>query len=77
LEAGVAVAGCGGIDCGHEFGWSATEKSSALRRMALNILQQDTTVKDKICGKRPFAVWDNKSSNAFDQSCPRLNMRLP
>ena len=44
LEAGAVAAGCGGIDYGHEFRWSATEKSSALRRMALNILQQDTTV---------------------------------
>ncbi len=37
---------------------SAPEISSALRRMALNILQLDTTVKDNIRGKRLRAGWD-------------------
>ncbi len=39
---------------------SAPEISSALRRMALNILQLDTTVKDNIRGKRLRAGWDEK-----------------
>ena len=39
---------------------SAPEISSALRRMALNILQQDTTVKDNIRGKRLRAGWDEQ-----------------
>lgn len=33
--------------------------SAAFRRMALNILQQDTTVKDSIRGKRLRAGWDD------------------
>lgn len=37
---------------------SAPEVSAALRRMALNILQQDTTLKDSIRGKRLRAGWD-------------------
>jgi predicted transposase YbfD/YdcC len=38
---------------------SAPEISSAIRRMALNILQRDTTVKDNIRGKRMRAGWDD------------------
>lgn len=34
--------------------------AAALRRMALNILQQDTSVKDNIRGKRVRAGWDSK-----------------
>jgi len=37
---------------------SAPEISSAIRRMALNILQLDTTVKDNVRGKRLRAGWD-------------------
>lgn len=37
---------------------SAPEVSAAFRRMALNILQQDTTLKDSIRGKRLRAGWD-------------------
>ncbi|MBC8132010.1 MAG: ISAs1 family transposase [Deltaproteobacteria bacterium] len=36
----------------------APEISASLRRMALNILQRDTTVKDNIRGKRLRAGWD-------------------
>ena len=39
---------------------SAPEISSAIRRMALNILQRDTTVKDNIRGKRLRAGWDEQ-----------------
>ena len=39
---------------------SAPEISSAIRRMALNILQLDTTVKDNIRGKRLRAGWDEQ-----------------
>ena len=39
---------------------SAPEISSAIRRMALNILQLDTTVKDNIRGKRLSAGWDEQ-----------------
>lgn len=38
---------------------NAPEISGALRRMALNILQQDTTMKDSIRGKRLRAGWDD------------------
>jgi hypothetical protein len=37
---------------------SAPEISGAFRRMALNILQRDTTLKDSIRGKRLRAGWD-------------------
>lgn len=39
---------------------SAPEVSPAIRRMSLNILQLDTTVKDNICGKRLRAGWDDR-----------------
>lgn len=39
---------------------SAPEISAAIRRMALNILQRDTTVRDNIRGKRLRAGWDDK-----------------
>ena len=39
---------------------TAPEISASLRRMALNILQQDTTVKDNIRGKRLRAGWDEQ-----------------
>lgn len=39
---------------------SGPEVSSAIRRMALNILQLDTTVKDNIRGKRLRAGWDDR-----------------
>ena len=39
---------------------SAPEISSAIRRMSLNILQLDTTVKDNIRGKRLRAGWDDR-----------------
>lgn len=35
------------------------EISSVFRRLALNILQQDTTIKDSIRGKRKRCAWDN------------------
>ncbi len=34
------------------------EISAALRRMALNILQRDTSIKENIRGKRLRAGWD-------------------
>jgi predicted transposase YbfD/YdcC len=37
---------------------NAPEMSASLRRMALNILQRDTTVKDNIRGKQLRAGWD-------------------
>lgn len=37
---------------------SSPEISGGFRRMALNILQQDTTLKDSIRGKRLRAGWD-------------------
>ncbi|MEO1528286.1 MAG: hypothetical protein AAFX06_22925 [Planctomycetota bacterium] len=38
---------------------SAPEVSAAQRRMALYTLQQDTTLKDSIRGKRIHADWDD------------------
>lgn len=38
---------------------TSPEISAAMRRMALNILQRDTTVKDNIRGKRIRAGWDD------------------
>lgn len=39
---------------------TAPEISASIRRLALNILQQDTTVKDNIRGKRLRAGWDEQ-----------------
>ena len=41
------------------------EIAGAFRRMALNILQQDTTVKDTIRGKRLSAGWDDSVLDAI------------
>ena len=38
---------------------TSPEISAAIRRMALNILQRDTTVKDNVRGKRMRAGWDD------------------
>lgn len=38
---------------------NSPEISSVFRRLALNILQQDTTIKDSIRGKRKRCAWDN------------------
>ena len=37
---------------------TAPEISAAIRRMSLNILQRDTSVKDNLRGKRLRAGWD-------------------
>jgi predicted transposase YbfD/YdcC len=37
------------------------EIASAFRRLALNILQQDTSMKDSIRGKRKRCAWDNSA----------------
>lgn len=42
---------------------SSVEISAALRRMALNILQRDTTQKENIRGKRLRAGWDERVLN--------------
>ena len=44
---------------------NAPEISAAFRRMALNILQQDTTIKDNIRGKRLRAGWDGIALDAI------------
>ncbi len=44
---------------------SAVELSAAIRRMALNILQSDTSLKENIRGKRLRAGWDEKVLNAI------------
>jgi predicted transposase YbfD/YdcC len=44
---------------------ASPEISAAFRRMALNILQQDTTVKENIRGKRLRAGWDEKVLDAI------------
>ena len=38
---------------------TAPEIASGFRRLALNILQKDTTIKDAIRGKRKRCGWDN------------------
>lgn len=40
---------------------NSPEISSVFRRMALNILQRDTTIKDSIRGKRKRCSWDNSA----------------
>lgn len=44
---------------------NSPEISAAFRRMALNILQRDTTVKDSIRGKRLRAGWDDSVLDAI------------
>lgn len=44
---------------------AAPEIAAALRRMALNILQQDTTLKETIRGKRLRAGWDENILDAI------------
>lgn len=44
---------------------TAPEISAAFRRMALNILQLDTTIKENIRGKRLRAGWDESVLNAI------------
>ena len=44
---------------------AAPEISASIRRMALNILQRDTTVKDNIRGKRLRAGWDENILNGI------------
>ena len=44
---------------------SSPEISAAFRRMALNILQRDTTQKENIRGKRLRAGWDERVLNAI------------
>ena len=44
---------------------SSPEISAAFRRMALNILQRDTTLKETIRGKRLRAGWDESVLNAI------------
>lgn len=44
---------------------SSPEISAAFRRMALNILQRDTTIKENIRGKRLRAGWDDSVLDAI------------
>lgn len=44
---------------------NAPEISAAFRRMALNILQRDTSIKENIRGKRLRAGWDENVLNAI------------
>ena len=44
---------------------SGPEISAAFRRMALNILQRDTSIKENIRGKRLRAGWDDKVLDAI------------
>lgn len=44
---------------------SSPEISAAFRRMALNILQKDTTIKENIRGKRLRAGWDDSVLSAI------------
>lgn len=44
---------------------NSPEISAAFRRMALNVLQRDTTVKDSIRGKRLRAGWDDSVLDAI------------
>jgi len=44
---------------------ASPEISAAFRRMALNILQQDTSIKENIRGKRLRAGWDESVLNAI------------
>jgi predicted transposase YbfD/YdcC len=44
---------------------TSPEIAAAFRRMALNVLQQDTTLKESIRGKRLRAGWDENTLNAI------------
>jgi hypothetical protein len=44
---------------------SSPEISAAFRRMALNVLQRDTTIKENIRGKRLRAGWDDSVRDAI------------
>ncbi len=44
---------------------AAPEIAAAFRRMALNILQRDTSIKENVRGKRLRAGWDEKVLNAI------------
>ena len=70
LETRAADAGCGGIDCGHEVGWSATEKSSALRRMASTFCNRTRRSKITSAANASAQAGMIKSSNAFAQPFP-------
>lgn len=49
---------------------NAPEISAALRRMALNVLQRDASIKENIRGKRLRAGWDEKVLNAIYAGFP-------
>lgn len=49
---------------------SSPEISAALRRMALNILQRDTSCKENVRGKRLRAGWDERVLNAIYAGFP-------
>ena len=49
---------------------SSPEISAALRRMALNILQKDTTLKETVRGKRLRAGWDEAVLDALYAGFP-------
>ena len=44
---------------------NAPEIAGAFRRLALNILQRDTSIKENIRGKRLRAGWDERVLNAI------------
>ena len=56
---------------------ASPEISAAFRRMALNILQRDTTIKENIRGKRLRAGWDERFSTRFTPVFQAINVRLP
>ena len=49
---------------------SGPEIASAFRRLALNILQKDTSIKDNIRGKRKRCAWDNSAIEKLLASFP-------
>ena len=49
---------------------SGPEIASAFRRLALNILQKDTSIKDNIRGKRKRCAWDNTAIEKLLASFP-------
>jgi hypothetical protein len=44
---------------------SSPQISGVYRRMALNVLQRDTSIKENTPGKRLRAGWDEKALNAI------------